>query len=42
MAVDEFAAATRPDPSQIRSGVVEMQPTLDWMSRRVLMVAERR
>ncbi len=25
MAVDELAAATRPDPSQIRSGVVEMQ-----------------
>src|SRR6266478_4023024 len=42
MAVDELAAATRPDPSQIRSGVVEMQATLDWMSRRVLMVAERR
>ena len=42
MAVDELAAATRPDPSQIRSGVVEMQATSDWMSRRVLMVAERR
>jgi len=42
MAVDELAAETGSDPSQIRSGVVEMQATLDCMSRRVLMVAERR
>jgi SAM-dependent methyltransferase len=42
MAVDELAAETGSDPIQIRSGIVEMQATLDCISRRVLMVAERR
>jgi len=41
LAIDELAAETGSDPSQIRSGVDEMRATLDCMSRRVLIVAER-
>ena len=41
LAVDELAAEGRSDPKRIRSGLDEMRATLDCMSRRVLIVAER-
>ena len=41
LAIDELAPETGSDPSQIRSSVDEMRATLDCMSRRVLIVAER-
>ncbi len=41
MAINELAAESGSDPSRIRSGVDEMRATLDCMSRRVLIVAER-
>jgi SAM-dependent methyltransferase len=42
LAVDELAAEGGSDPRQIRTSLDEMRATLDCMSRRVLIVAERK
>ena len=41
-AVDELAAEDGSDPDEVRQGLLEMHRTLDHMTRRVMIVAERR
>jgi hypothetical protein len=41
-AVDELAAESGADPGEVRAGLEEMHATLACMTRRVLVVAQRR
>jgi hypothetical protein len=40
--VDELAAESGEDPEAIRAGIMEMDATIDTITRRFLMVATRR